>query len=53
MVDAMGWFSSLILLAAILAQFQKQWRDPAGAGVTKWLFMEQTAALVAHDRGGD
>jgi len=46
MVDAIGWLSSLILLATILAQVRKQWRDPAKAGVTKWLFIGQTAASL-------
>ncbi|MDX2052835.1 MAG: hypothetical protein SFV15_10615 [Polyangiaceae bacterium] len=46
MVDVLGWSSSVILLVTILAQVRKQWRDPAHAGVTKWLFVGQTAASL-------
>ncbi|RYZ06161.1 MAG: hypothetical protein EOO73_17295 [Myxococcales bacterium] len=44
MVDALGWVSSLILLATIVQQIVKQWQEGSGKGVSRWLFVGQTAA---------
>lgn len=46
MVDVIGWVSSMILLTTILHQVRKQWREPSNAGVSKWLFIGQTAASL-------
>jgi MtN3 and saliva related transmembrane protein len=44
MVDAVGWASSAVLLATIVAQIHKQWRARSSEGVSRWLFVGQTAA---------
>lgn len=44
MEDALGWTSSLVLLATILTQIRKQWSERSGEGVSTWLFVGQTAA---------
>lgn len=46
MVDALGWLSSVILLATIVQQIVKQWQERSGKGVSRWLFIGQTAASV-------
>ncbi|HMI83459.1 MAG TPA: SemiSWEET family transporter [Polyangiaceae bacterium] len=46
MVDAIGWASSVILLATISKQIHKQWRARSSEGVSKWLFVGQTAASL-------
>jgi uncharacterized protein with PQ loop repeat len=46
MTDAIGWASSIILLATIVAQIHKQWRARSSEGVSKWLFAGQTAASL-------
>ena len=44
MVEAIGWFSSLVLLLTIGKQIHKQWREGASQGVSKWLFLGQATA---------
>ncbi|MDB5806511.1 MAG: small rane protein [Betaproteobacteria bacterium] len=44
--EAIGWASSLILLATIVRQVYKQWRERSSEGVSRWLFIGQTAASV-------
>ncbi len=44
MVEAIGWFSSVVLLLTISKQIHKQWREGASGGVSKWLFIGQTTA---------
>ncbi len=46
MVDAIGWASSLILIATIAKQIFKQWKAGTSEGVSKWLFVGQLAASV-------
>ena len=46
MTDLIGWASSLILLATIGFQVRKQWVEPPGRTVSKWLFIGQTAASL-------
>jgi MtN3 and saliva related transmembrane protein len=46
MVDALGWASSVILLATIVNQIYKQWQERSGKGVSRWLFIGQTLASV-------
>ena len=43
-VEAIGWASSIILLATIWKQMFKQWHDGTSEGVSKWLFIGQLAA---------
>jgi len=45
-VHAVGWASSLVLLATIIRQVHKQWREGASAGVSKWLFIGQSTASI-------
>ena len=40
-VEVLGWISSLILLATIVAQVRKQWRTQAYDGVSNWLYAGQ------------
>jgi uncharacterized protein with PQ loop repeat len=42
--EAVGWISSVILLATIVKQIHKQWRSGTSEGVSKWLFLGQMAA---------
>lgn len=44
MPDIIGWSSSVVLLATLFAQILKQWREQNTRGVSKWLFVGQTAA---------
>ncbi len=46
MVDAIGWASSFVLLLTIAKQVHKQWHEQTSEGVSKWLFVGQTAASV-------
>ena len=46
MTDVIGWTSSLILLATIVTQIRKQWRERSVEGVSRWLFVGQTAASL-------
>jgi uncharacterized protein with PQ loop repeat len=46
MRELLGWASSLLLLLTILAQIRKQWRERTGSGVSRFLFIGQTAASV-------
>jgi uncharacterized protein with PQ loop repeat len=42
--QAIGWLSSLILVATITKQIHTQWREGASEGVSPWLFLGQMAA---------
>jgi uncharacterized protein with PQ loop repeat len=44
--DAIGWASSFILVLTIGKQVYKQWREGSSEGVSKWLFLGQTAASL-------
>ena len=44
LIDALGWFSSALLLVTIGVQVTKQWRDKTSKGVSPWLFIGQMAA---------
>jgi uncharacterized protein with PQ loop repeat len=46
MIEIVGWASSLILLATLVQQVHKQWRDGTSEGVSKWLFTGQVAASI-------
>jgi MtN3 and saliva related transmembrane protein len=44
MTEVLGWASSLVLLATIVAQIVKQARERSSKGVSTWLFVGQTVA---------
>jgi uncharacterized protein with PQ loop repeat len=44
MTEAIGWFSSLVLLLTIGKQIYKQWHDETSQGVSIWLFIGQVVA---------
>ncbi len=46
MIEILGWTSSLILLATLVKQVYKQWKDRTSEGISKWLFLGQLAASV-------
>ena len=46
MIEIIGWASSLILLATLIKQVYKQWKDATSEGISKWLFIGQLAASV-------
>ncbi|WP_240807762.1 hypothetical protein [Polyangium spumosum] len=46
MTELIGWISSLVLLATLAGQNWKQWRSRSVEGVSKWLWVGQTAASV-------
>jgi MtN3 and saliva related transmembrane protein len=45
-VDWIGWVSSLVLLVTLGNQVRKQWQSGESQGVSRWLFVGQTAASV-------
>lgn len=45
-VDWIGWLSSLVLLVTLGNQVRKQWLSGESQGVSRWLFVGQTAASV-------
>jgi MtN3 and saliva related transmembrane protein len=46
MTELLGWLSSLVLLTTIISQIAKQWREGSGKGVSRWLFVGQSAASL-------
>jgi uncharacterized protein with PQ loop repeat len=46
MTEAIGWFSSFILVLTITKQVYKQWKSGSSKGVSKWLFVGQITASV-------
>jgi len=46
MTELLGWASSVILLLTVVAQVRKQWRERSGRGVSRWLYIGQTAASL-------
>ena len=44
MTEIIGWASSLILLATLVKQVYKQWKDESSEGISKFLFVGQLAA---------
>lgn len=44
--EIIGWASSLILLATLIKQVYKQWKEGTGEGVSKWLFIGQVLASI-------
>ena len=46
MIEIIGWTSSLILLATLIKQVHKQWKDGSSEGISTWLFIGQLCASV-------
>ena len=46
MTEVLGWTSSIILLATLVKQVHKQWRDGTSEGISKFLFIGQLAASI-------
>jgi len=46
LIEALGWFSSLVLLATLIAQVRKQTRTSRGSGVSRALYLGQTIASL-------
>lgn len=46
MIEIIGWTSSLILLATLVKQVYKQWKDGTSEGISHWLFIGQLAASI-------
>lgn len=44
--ELVGWISSLVLLATIVSQIAKQWRERSAEGVSRLLFLGQIAASL-------
>jgi len=44
LVEAVGWFSSCVLVLTIGKQVYKQWQEGSSEGVSKWLFVGQMTA---------
>lgn len=46
MIEAIGWVSSLILLATLVNQVHKQWKEGSSENISKWLFIGQLVSSV-------
>jgi len=46
LTEAIGWLSSLVLLATIGRQVYTQWRTRSTAGLSRWLFIGQVTASL-------
>jgi MtN3 and saliva related transmembrane protein len=46
MIELIGWASSAILIITLAQQNWKQWRSGSVEGVSKWLWVGQTAAAA-------
>ncbi|MCR6627630.1 MAG: hypothetical protein NVV67_15595 [Pseudoxanthomonas sp.] len=44
--DVIGWMASGILLATLIKQIHKQAQDDEAEGVSRWLFLGQSAASI-------
>jgi uncharacterized protein with PQ loop repeat len=44
--EIIGWVSSIILLATLIKQVYKQWKEGTGDGVSNWLFIGQVLASL-------
>ncbi|AKJ00468.1 membrane protein [Archangium gephyra] len=42
--EAIGWFSSFVLVLTIANQVYRQWRSGTSQGVSRWLFVGQLTA---------
>ena len=46
MLEIIGWASSCLLLATLIKQVYKQWKEGTSEGVSKWLFIGQFVVSV-------
>jgi MtN3 and saliva related transmembrane protein len=46
MIEIIGWASSLILLATLIKQVYKQWKEASSENISRWLFIGQLAASI-------
>lgn len=46
MIEIIGWASSILLLATLVKQVYKQWKDATSEGISKWLFIGQLGASI-------
>lgn len=46
MTEVIGWASSFLLLATLVKQVYKQWKDDTSEGVSKWFFVGQLATSI-------
>jgi MtN3 and saliva related transmembrane protein len=46
MTEIIGWASSIILLATLVKQVYKQWKEGTAEGVSKWLFIGQVLSSI-------
>jgi MtN3 and saliva related transmembrane protein len=46
MIELIGWFAAAVLLATIGRQVYRQWRDGSTKGLSRWLFIGQTASIA-------
>jgi uncharacterized protein with PQ loop repeat len=44
LTEIIGWASSAVLLATLIRQVQRQWKERSTQGVSSWLFIGQLAA---------
>ncbi|NTX06123.1 hypothetical protein HUA74_11030 [Myxococcus sp. CA051A] len=44
--EAVGWFSSFVLLMTLGTQIHKQWKSGSSQDVSKWLFVGQMTASL-------
>lgn len=44
--QAIGWVSSALLVVTLGQQVWKQWKEGKSEGISRWLFIGQTAASV-------
>ena len=44
LAEIIGWASSAVLLATLVRQVVRQWRERSTAGVSSWLFIGQLTA---------
>lgn len=44
--NAVGWFSTLVLLATLIRQVLMQWNDKSSKGVSAWLFIGQITSSI-------
>ncbi|RYZ81259.1 MAG: hypothetical protein EOP04_24335 [Proteobacteria bacterium] len=45
-IQWIGWLSSMVLIATVAWQVRKQIRDQTSQGVSRWLYLGQTAAEI-------
>ncbi|MBV9217663.1 MAG: hypothetical protein JO053_15955 [Acidobacteria bacterium] len=46
MLQIIGWASSALLLATLINQVYKQWKEGTSKGVSKWLFIGQLLVSI-------